>query len=63
MADLALVHGRLSLAETACQRGKQYARLQLLFIVTGQLGKLARLGALYRVRGQVGAQMEVKTKL
>jgi coatomer protein complex subunit alpha (xenin) len=46
----ALLNGELALAETAYQRARAYTRLQLLYLITGQLDKLRKLGRIFAMQ-------------
>jgi coatomer protein complex subunit alpha (xenin) len=46
----ALLNGDLTLAETAYQRARAYSRLQLLYLLTGQLDKLRKLGRIFAMQ-------------
>ncbi len=46
----AMLNGDLTLAETAYQRARAYSRLQLIYLITGQLDKLRKLGRIFAMQ-------------
>jgi coatomer protein complex subunit alpha (xenin) len=46
----ALLNGDLALAETAYQRARAYSRLQLIYLISGQLDKLRKLGRIFAMQ-------------
>ena len=59
MGELSLLHGDLKLAELSFQRGRLWERLRLLYLITGQRDKLAKLARIFKVRGETSNLVQV----
>ena len=59
VGELSLLHGDLKLAELSFQRGRLWERLSLLYLITGQRDKLAKLARIFKVRGETSSLVQV----
>jgi len=56
---MALLFGRLTVAETAYQKAKNFSGLKFLYTVTGQYNKLEKLARIFIVRRDWSSAYEV----
>jgi len=59
VAEMALLFGRLTVAETAYQKAKNFSGLKFLYTVTGQYNKLEKLARIFIVRRDWSSAYEV----